>query len=183
LWLVAGLGNPGLKYAWTRHNIGFLVLDELIGRYGLKFKEKSDYRICDGSIEGEKTIFLEPLTFMNISGSAVASIFRKNNMLSENIIVIHDDLDIETGRVKIRKMGSSGGHKGIESIIQHLGTKLFVRVRVGIGRDPFIPTEDYVLSKFRKNELSVIRESIVQAADAVECIITKGPDKAMNTFN
>ena len=104
-------------------------------------------------------------------------------MLSENIIVIHDDLDIEAGRVKLRKKGSSGGHKGVESIIQHLGTKVFVRIKVGIGRDPFIPTEDYVLSKFRKNELAVIRESIDQAADAVECIIREGPDKAMNTFN
>jgi PTH1 family peptidyl-tRNA hydrolase len=183
LWLVAGLGNPGVKYAWTRHNIGFLVLDELIRRYGLTFKEKSDYRICNGSIEGEKAIFLEPLTFMNRSGSAMASIYHRNNMLPDNIIVIHDDLDIETGRVKIRKRGSSGGHKGIESIIQHIGTNVFVRVKIGIGRDPFIPTEDYVLSKFRKNELALIRESIVDAADAVECIIREGADKAMNKFN
>ncbi|TAN38763.1 MAG: aminoacyl-tRNA hydrolase [Nitrospirae bacterium] len=183
MWLVVGLGNPGTRYAMTRHNIGFLVVDELTRRLGLTFKEKTDYLHCNGSINGEKTIFMEPLTFMNRSGSAVKNIFSKNNLLSENLIVIHDDLDLDPGRIKIRKKGSSGGHKGIESIIQHLGTNVFVRIKIGIGRDPFIPTEDYVLSRFRKAELPEIKEAVVTAADAVEAIIKEGPDKAMNRFN
>ncbi|MBI5103218.1 MAG: aminoacyl-tRNA hydrolase [Nitrospirae bacterium] len=183
MWLVVGLGNPGTKYASTRHNIGFLALDELAGRYNLTFRDKTDYRICDGSVEGSRTFFLEPLTFMNLSGRAVRAVTGKNNILPENIIVVHDDLDLETGRLKIRKKGTSGGHKGIESIIQHLGTRDFIRVKIGIGRDPFIPTEEYVLSKFRKNELPEIREAVIEAADAVLCIIKEGADKAMNKFN
>lgn len=183
MWLVAGLGNPGRKYAWTRHNVGFLVVEEIAGRLGLEFRERPDYRICSGSIGGDSVIFLEPLTFMNRSGSAVKEIIRKNNIVHEKLIVIHDDLDLGSGSLKIRKKGSSGGHKGVESIIQNIGGNAFLRVKVGIGRDPLLPTEDYVLARFRKEELPAIREAVVAAADAVECIITLGPDKAMNTFN
>ncbi|MGC2064041.1 MAG: aminoacyl-tRNA hydrolase [Thermodesulfovibrionales bacterium] len=183
MWLVAGLGNPGKKYAWTRHNIGFLALEEIIGRLGLEFRERSDYNICSGSIGDERVIFLEPLTFMNRSGSAVREIISKNSILHDNIIVIHDDLDLDCGRLKIRKKGSSGGHRGVASVIQSIGGTAFIRVKIGIGRDPLMLTEDYVLSKFRKNELPGIKEMIVTAADAVECIIKDGPDKAMNKFN
>ncbi|MDA8082033.1 MAG: aminoacyl-tRNA hydrolase [Nitrospiraceae bacterium] len=183
MWLVAGLGNPGRKYAWTRHNVGFLVVEEIVDRLGMEFRERPEYRICNGSMGDERLIFLEPLTFMNRSGSAVREIISKNTVVKENLIVIHDDLDLEAGRIKIRKKGSSGGHRGVESIIQHLGGNTFIRVKVGIGRNPLVPTEDYVLSRFRKEELPLIREAIFHAADAVECIITQGPDKAMNTFN
>jgi len=183
LWLVAGLGNPGRKYTWTRHNIGFLVLEEIAGRLRLEFRERPDYRICSGSMNDEKVIFMEPLTFMNRSGAVVREILSKNGILQHNIIVIHDDLDLETGKIKIRKKGSSGGHRGVESIIQNIGGNTFVRVKVGIGRDPLMLTEDYVLSKFRKDELPVIKEAIVTAADAVECIVKDGADTAMNRFN
>lgn len=183
MWLVAGLGNPGKKYSWTRHNIGFLALEEIIGRHGLALRERPDYNICSGSIGDERVIFLEPLTFMNRSGNAVRETLSKNNIVHENIIVIHDDLDLDCGRLKIRKKGSSGGHRGVESIIQNIGGNAFVRVKIGIGRNPLVPTEDYVLSKFRKDELPGIKEAIVLAADAVECIIKEGPDKAMNQFN
>jgi PTH1 family peptidyl-tRNA hydrolase len=183
LWLVAGLGNPGKKYSWTRHNIGFLALEEIIGRLGLEFRERPDYNTCSGSIGDERIIFLEPLTFMNRSGAAVREILGKNNIVHENIIVIHDDLDLDCGRLKIRKKGSSGGHRGVESVIQSIGSNAFIRVKIGIGRDPLMPSEDYVLSKFRKNELPEIKEVIMTAADAVESIIKEGPDKAMNKFN
>ncbi len=183
MWLVAGLGNPGKKYAWTRHNVGFLVLDEIIGRLGLECRERPDYKTCSGSIGDEKTIFLEPLTFMNRSGSAVRELLSKNNISVENIIVIHDDLDFDCGRLKIRKKGTSGGHRGVESIIQNIGSNAFIRVKIGIGRDQRMLAEDYVLSKFRKDELPAIREAIVTAADAVACIVREGPDKAMNRFN
>ena len=183
MWLVVGLGNPGSRYARTRHNIGFLALDELAGGLGLAFREKTDYRICNGSIGDEKLVLMEPLTFMNRSGSAVKKVADKFAVPPEKIIVVHDDLDMETGRLKVRKKGSSGGHKGVESVIQQIGSKDFVRVKIGIGRDPFVPTEDYVLSKFRKDELSLIREALVRAVDAIRFIIDEGVEKAMNRFN
>jgi PTH1 family peptidyl-tRNA hydrolase len=183
LWLLVGLGNPGLRYARTRHNIGFMVLDRLAESLGLMFREKTDYRVCSGSISGQKVVLMEPLTFMNLSGTAVRKVFSKNTVLPEHSIVIHDDLDLAPGRLKISKRGSSGGHKGVESIIQHLGTQEFIRIRIGIGRDPLVPTEDYVLSRFRKDEIPLIKEAVSRAVEAIACLVTEGPDRAMNRFN
>ena len=183
MWLIAGLGNPGSRYEKTRHNAGFLVLEELVEKLQLEFKEKEDFKISKGSLGDEKIILLEPLTFMNRSGVAVRKIMQKSNIASEKLIVIHDDLDLECGSLKIRKKGSSGGHKGIESIIQNIGTQEFIRVKIGIGRDPFVPTEKYVLSRFRKCEIPVIKEAIVKASESVHCIIIDGVERAMNRFN
>jgi peptidyl-tRNA hydrolase, PTH1 family len=183
LWLLVGLGNPGIRYAKTRHNIGFMVLDRLAESLGLSFREKTDYRACNGSINGQKVILMEPLTFMNRSGSAVRKVFSKNAVEPEHIIVIHDDLDLAPGRLKISKRGSAGGHKGVESVIQHLGTQEFIRFRIGIGRTPLMPTEDYVLAKFRKDEQALIKEVVAGAVDAISCAIDQGVDKAMNRFN
>lgn len=183
MWLLVGLGNPGIRYAKTRHNIGFMVLDRLAESMGLDFREKTDYRSCSGSISGHKVVLMEPLTFMNRSGSAVRKVFSKYTVLPEHIIVIHDDLDVEAGKLKIRKKGSSGGHKGVESVIQNLGTQDFIRVRIGIGRDPLIPTEDYVLSRFRKEEQAAIKDVVARAGDAISCMLQEGVDKAMNRFN
>jgi PTH1 family peptidyl-tRNA hydrolase len=183
LWLIAGLGNPGSRYEKTRHNVGFLAVEACIRRQPLDCKEKEDYKICKGSLGDEKIIFLEPLTFMNRSGIAVRRIMQKSNISPQQLIVIHDDLDLETGSLKIRKKGSSGGHKGIESIIQHIGTQEFIRIKIGIGRDPFVPTEKYVLSKFRKDDMQVIREAIEKAVESVYAIISEGVERAMNRFN
>lgn len=183
MWLLVGLGNPGTRYARTRHNIGFLVVEELAGRQGLEFREKADYKICDGSIEGERIVFLEPLTFMNRSGTAVKKVIDRFTIPPEKIIVVHDDLDLESGRLKIRRKGSSGGHKGVESIIQSIGSTDFIRVKVGIGRDQLIPVEKYVLSKFSKEEMPLVKEAIVHAADSIPFIISSGAEKAMNKFN
>jgi len=183
LWLLVGLGNPGSRYARTRHNVGFMVLEALAEGMGLSFRDRADYRLSDGSIEDERIILIEPLTFMNRSGSAVKKIADKHAVSPERIIVIHDDLDLATGRIKIRNKGSAGGHKGIESVIQQIGTRDFIRVKIGIGRDPLMPTEAFVLSKFRKEELPLIREAVSRAAEAAVCIITHGPDKAMNKYN
>ena len=183
MWLLVGLGNPGGRYARTRHNIGFLVVDEFAGVDRLEFREKADYRICNGSIEGEKIVLMEPLTFMNRSGTAVRKIAEKFSIPPEKIIVVHDDLDLETGRLKIRKKGSSGGHKGVESVIQNIGANNFIRIKIGIGRDEFTPVEDYVLSKFRKDELPLVKKAITSAVHAIRSIIIEGVDKAMNKFN
>ena len=183
MWLLVGLGNPGIRYARTRHNIGFMVLDRLAETMGLSFSEKADYRACNGSISGQKVILMEPLTFMNRSGSAVRKILSKYTILPEHIVVIHDDLDLDAGKLKIRTKGSSGGHKGVESVIQNLGTRDFIRVRIGIGRDHLIPTEDYVLSRFRKEENALLKEALSAAVDAIFCLIEEGTGKAMNRFN
>ena len=153
MWLVAGLGNPGTRYEKTRHNVGFLALQELLERLHLEFKEKEDHKISRGSVGDEKIILLEPLTFMNRSGTAVRKIMRKSDIAPERLIVIHDDLDLESGRLKIRKKGSSGGHRGIE------------------------------LSKFRKDEMPVIREAISKAVESVFSVISDGADRTMNRFN
>jgi PTH1 family peptidyl-tRNA hydrolase len=160
-----------------------MVLDALVDDLGLTFREKTDYRVIDGSMENERIIFMEPLTFMNRSGIAVKKISDKHAVPPGKIIVIHDDLDLPAGKLKIRKKGSSGGHKGIESVIQNLGTRDFIRVKIGIGRDPLIPAETFVLSKFRRDEISLIRDAVAQASRAVACIIAEGPDSAMNKFN
>jgi PTH1 family peptidyl-tRNA hydrolase len=183
LWLIVGLGNPGSRYSRTRHNIGFLVVEAFIDKNHLAFKEKAAYRISDGSVEGERTVLIEPLTFMNRSGTAVKKVMDKFNIAADNLIAVHDDLDLEIGMVKIRKKGSSGGHKGIESIIQNIGTNNFIRIKIGIGRDRYIPAEDYVLAKFRKEEIPLIKEAVKRAVDSIYSVITEGVDRAMNRFN
>ena len=183
MWLVVGLGNPGSKYARTRHNVGFMVVEKFAAGHGLVFKSKVDYGISDGTVEGERIILLEPFTFMNRSGSVVRKIVEKYNISPDRIVVAHDDLDLETGILKVRKKGSSGGHKGVESVIQGIGSRDFVRVKIGIGRDERIPTEDYVLSRFRKEELPLIGDAVECAADAIRVIIAEGAEKAMNRYN
>jgi peptidyl-tRNA hydrolase, PTH1 family len=183
LWLIAGLGNPGTRYENTRHNVGFLVIEEILQRQKLTFKEKSDYKVAEGSCGDEKIFLLEPLTYMNNSGIAVRKAMQKSNLSPENLIVVHDDLDLETGKLKIRKKGSSGGHKGIESIIMHIGTREFIRIKIGIGRDPFLPVEKYVLSRFRKDEMALVREAIDKAAECIDSVISHGVEKAMSRFN
>ncbi|MFZ5996412.1 MAG: aminoacyl-tRNA hydrolase [Nitrospirota bacterium] len=187
MWIIVGLGNPGSRYAKTRHNVGFNVIDQLAEAYRITLNEKELYSIGKGAIEGQETVFLKPLTFMNRSGLAVKRVLKKYGIptdnLSKTLIVVHDDLDLETGVIKIRKGGSSGGHKGIESIIQETGTKDFIRVKVGIGRDRDIPVERYVLSTFTTAEKNAIKDAIINASDAVSVIVAEGIDKAMNRFN
>jgi peptidyl-tRNA hydrolase, PTH1 family len=183
MWVIAGLGNPGRKYTRTRHNVGFMVIEEVAERHGIAFTDKKACRIGRGSLSGQDVLLIEPLLYMNVSGPVVKGILSKSNFHPGNLIVIHDDLDMETGKLRIRKTGSSGGHKGVGSIIQSIGSKDFIRIKLGIGREAGVPVEDFVLSKFKRVEISVIKDAIKQAADAVSLIIAEGADKAMNTYN
>ncbi len=183
-WLIAGLGNPGARYAFTRHNIGFMLVEALSVRCRIPLAKKSfQSRYGYGSIAGSQVILAEPLTYMNNSGEAVLGFMRHfgNDM---QLIALHDDLDSALGRLRIRAGGGgAGGHRGIGSIIHHLGHTDFIRVKIGIGRDSRIPVEKYVLSRFGKDESDIIEKSVFNAAEAVEVIIRDGVQAAMNLFN
>lgn len=183
--LIVGLGNPGRKYKNTRHNIGFMVVDELAKKFGLEFKEKNDYSAAQITLGNKNIVIIKPTTYMNLSGIAVKKVINEDilNNLPYSLIVVHDDLDIPVGRIKIKKNGSSGGHKGVQSIIDSIGTKNFIRVKIGIGKDPHQDVSDYVLSPFTPEERPVIEEKIAQAVDSIVVIINEGVDKAMNIYN
>ena len=185
-WLVVGLGNPGLNYARTRHNVGFRAVDALAEKLGVKI-DRARFRglTAQASAGGEKLLLLKPQTFMNLSGEAVGEAARFYKLPPERVLVISDDVSLPVGKLRIRKGGSAGGHNGLKSIIQHLGTDQFPRIKVGVGQKPHPDYDmaDWVLSKFAGEDLKTITEAIRKAADAVECLIQEGPDKAMNRFN
>jgi PTH1 family peptidyl-tRNA hydrolase len=183
LWCIAGLGNYGRRYSRTRHNIGFMVVEEIAGRLGLELKERKHYMIARGSMEDGEAVLIEPLTFMNRSGTAVKEALKRSGIPPGRLIVIHDDMDMETGRLKLRKSGSSGGHKGIQSIIESIGTNDFIRVKIGIGRDEEIPPEKFVLTRFTRAELPAVREAVKTASEAVGYIMREGIESAMNRYN
>jgi len=183
LKLIVGLGNPGRRYAATRHNVGFLVVDELARRHGISVRKRMGRALAgEGRICEQDVILAKPQTFMNLSGEAVSHIARRRSIGAEDLIVIYDDVDLPPGKLRIRARGSSGGHKGMKSVIQHLGTEEFPRVRIGIGS---IEGEavDYVLSRFRRSEVPLIRSAVREAAAAVEVILSEGIEAAMNRFN
>jgi PTH1 family peptidyl-tRNA hydrolase len=183
LWAVVGLGNPGRKYQRTRHNIGFMVLEQISLAHGFKPTEKKLYISARGSIGEQDVLLMEPLTFMNLSGLAVREVLRRFHFSPESLVVIHDDLDMETGKLKIKVGGSSGGHRGVESIIQNIGSEDFIRVKIGIGREEEMPAEEFVLSKFKRKEINTIKQSINDASDAILCILQEGTSQAMSRFN
>jgi len=183
LWVIAGLGNPGRRYSGTRHNIGFDVIDAISERLSLVLSDKGRYIMGEGLYGDEELILVKPLTYMNLSGAAVGEVLRMRNAPPERLIVVHDDLDLPVGRVKIKERGSSGGHRGVQSIIESIGTNEFIRVRIGIGREPGVPSEVYVLKKFRPGERAAMDEAVEVASDAVLCIIENGVNRAMTEYN
>ena len=171
--VVVGLGNPGRSYQRTRHNAGYLVADELAKRHGGSWRKKKKAEAAPVSLGLKNVTIMKPTTFMNNSGSALA------DYRTEDLIVVHDDLDLEAGTVRVKVGGGAGGHNGLRSIIQNLGND-FVRVRIGIGRAPTgVTVTDYVLSRMD----SVVKDALPRAADAVEFVIEHGPEAAMNRFN
>ena len=180
MYLLCGLGNKGAAYKYTRHNIGYLVIDRFADRFGIPLTQKISRCIVG---EGQEVLLAKPQTFMNLSGGPITSLMRKRNIQTSDLIVVHDDLDMEFGRLKIRLNGGNGGHKGIRSVIELVGSNLFYRVKLGIGRDPVLPPEEYVLSRFREDELETLSESLDRAADAIEVFLADGPAKAMSMYN
>lgn len=183
---IIGLGNPGRKYAKTRHNVGFMVIDELLDRHHWKLDKKKfngDYAM--EIFEGEKVILLQPQTFMNLSGEAVRPLVDYYNIDLEDILVIYDDLDLGPGKIRLRTKGGHGGHNGMRSLIDHLGTKEFNRIRFGVGRPTTaMAVVDYVLGKFDKTEKEIITESIEKSADACEEWLSgKAFLDVMNAYN
>lgn len=183
--LVLGLGNPGRKYERTRHNLGFLVVDQLASGNRIAVnKRKYNSLIGDWQRDGEKVLLVKPQTYMNHSGGAVRNLFRYLPVAVKDLVVIHDDLDLPFGRIRIRQKGGAGGHRGVLSILEALGDQGFLRVRVGVGRPPqgMDPT-DYLLQPFSPEEQVLLEGVVSKAAQAVETLLHKGPHRAMEAFN
>ncbi|MHB1420243.1 MAG: aminoacyl-tRNA hydrolase [Bacillota bacterium] len=183
--LIAGLGNPGAQYETSRHNVGFLVLDILAEELGIKIsKNRYGALVGEGLADGERMILVKPQTFMNLSGQAVSALARWYRLLPQDIIVVHDDLDLDPGRMRLRGRGGAGGHRGIGSIIECLGTENFLRVKVGIGRPPAgWDAASYVLGTYADAEWEVIKPLLPQAAQAARALCTTELEAAMNKYN
>jgi PTH1 family peptidyl-tRNA hydrolase len=182
--LVAGLGNPGREYAQTRHNVGFMVVDELARRYGGSFRGKFSGELAEVRADGMRVALLKPQTFMNLSGRSVGAAVRFFKLPAERLLVVHDEVDLELGRLQARAGGGLAGHNGLRSVGQHLGTQDFLRLRVGVGRpergDPR-PVADWVLTPF--DEHVDVDALVARAADAAESIVRDGLEPAQRAFN
>jgi PTH1 family peptidyl-tRNA hydrolase len=185
VFLVVGLGNPGDAYVRTRHNAGFMVLDKLAESFSVAVeKKKFDALFGRGLIKGSEVILAKPMAFMNLSGIPVQKILKYFKMPFEDMLVIHDDIDLAFGRLQIKENGGHGGHKGLKSIIETVGSNNFVRLRIGIGRsEDNIDVANYVLGRFNTNEKKVLDRITKIAHDAVVATICKGAKEAMNIFN
>lgn len=184
--LIVGLGNIGKEYENTRHNIGFMVADAIAKKHEVSFsKEERDAMVAEFRAEGEKIFIIKPTTYMNDSGVAVGQFARFYNIAPEDIAVIHDDMDLPVGFLRIRPNGSSGGHNGIKSVQSHLGTDAFVRFRIGIGHPSHEHQVvlDYVLTKFNTEEQKIMTETITTAATAADAWLTDELEKVMNKYN
>ena len=191
--LIVGLGNPGREYAHNRHNIGFMCLNHLAREHGIQLdKKQGQARTGSGNIAGNKVVLARPQTYMNLSGESVSRLARKLKLKSEDLLVIHDDLDLPLGKIRLRRGGSSGGHKGINSIISCLGSQDFYRMRVGIGRPDTVNGSlkdgeaeiiDYVLSDFTSDEKKIITKVIAEVTEAILCLLNEGLTAAMNKYN
>lgn len=183
--LVIGLGNPGLKYRRTRHNFGFMVVDALAALRDLHFR-RGKFRGMEaaGQIGKEQVLLVKPLTFMNLSGECVGGLLRYYQCDLQDLLVIFDDIHLDLGKLRLRRSGSAGGHHGVESVIKHLHSQEFPRLRLGIGKPPeWMDMMSYVLSPFSRGEVKLVRETIHRATLAVETWLYHGLDEAMNRFN
>ncbi|MCI8550343.1 MAG: aminoacyl-tRNA hydrolase [Lachnospiraceae bacterium] len=185
MFIIAGLGNPGLKYAGTRHNVGFGAIDVLAEKYGIGVDTKKHKALMGkGIIEGQKVVLLKPQTYMNLSGESIRGAVDYYKLSAEEILVIYDDVNLDVGRLRIREKGSAGGHNGMKNIIACLESDEFPRIRVGVGnKPPRMDLADYVLGRFPEEELPDVRESIKEAAQAAVLVVNGQIEAAMNQFN
>jgi len=184
VYLIVGLGNPGVQYRDTRHNVGFMVIERWASELKISLRENSVAKY--GMVQfGDKKVILQcPLTYMNLSGRAVKLYKERYGVLNEDIMVVHDDLDLPLGRLRVARDGGSGGHKGVSSIIEALGSKEFARLRIGIGRPRYSESvEEYVLSPFYSDELETLEKVVDLAVEGCELFVSKGIDHAMNRIN
>jgi len=188
LKLVVGLGNPGSAYAETKHNVGFWVLDAFAQQHQLNFSaDKRQAQVCRGICDGPDGsidfFLVKPQTFMNLSGRAVSALLHYYKIPLSNLILIYDDLDLEPGRLRIKKQGGAGGHRGVASVIEHVASKDFLRLKIGIGRDPRVETADYVLSRFRSADKKKVLGALEDTLEALPLLLDDKVLEAMNRFN
>ena len=185
MYMIVGLGNPGSKYAATRHNIGFDLITYLSDHYDIRLRDKEGFAITGkGRIEGQAVLLVRPQTYMNESGRSVRALKDYYKLSDEDIFIVCDDINLEVGQVRVRPKGSAGGHNGLKSIIAHLGTETFSRIRIGVGAKPeYGDLVHHVLGRFAKEEEAILRDVLELAEKAVILGITDGVDKAMNEVN
>lgn len=179
--LIAGLGNVGTKYVFTRHNAGFMLADSIALSLGLNFSENSKLKCYIA--KNNDYILVKPTTYMNLSGEAVRAVADYYKIGVKDILVVFDDLSLELGKIRFRANGSDGGHNGIKSVIQHMGTKDIARLKIGIGPQPNLPSEVFVLQNFTKEELEKLKETLTIAKDGIVCYFTEGIQEAQNKYN
>jgi PTH1 family peptidyl-tRNA hydrolase len=183
--LIIGLGNPGPRYVFTRHNVGFLYVDRIVEKFKFKkIKTTKLYESFMGEIEGKSVILAKPMTFMNLSGLAVKDLLFSNDLLPEDMLLVYDDIWLNLGRIRIRKKGSAGGHNGLKSVINYINTEFFKRIRIGIG--PLSDNEDligYVLGEFSNDDLQILWKVIDKSIEATADILKNSIDKVMNNYN
>lgn len=185
-WIVAGLGNPGLEYENTRHNAGFLTMDELAKQCGVKLDQMKFKSDCGEAMLGEvHCLLMKPTTYMNLSGDAIAAAANFYKIPPEQVLVIYDDISLPPGKLRLRRKGSAGGHNGIKSIIAQLGTEEFPRIRVGVGAkpNPQYDLADWVLSKFSEEDMTALQPALEHAADAAKKIVSGDMNGAMNLYS
>lgn len=183
--LIAGLGNIGDKYTFTRHNAGFMLIDSFALNENLNFRENSRLKCLMTNLRTpqEDYLLIKPTTFMNLSGEAVRAVIDYYKIDISDVLIVYDDLSLEIGKIRFRPNGSDGGHNGIKSIIQHLGTKNVARLKIGIGPQPNLPSEVFVLQNFSKEELDTLKVALSKAKEGIQCYFKEGMAAAQNKFN
>ena len=183
--LIVGLGNIGQKYTFTRHNAGFMLVDSIALNNSLSFRENTRLKCFMTNLRNgvDDYLIIKPTTFMNLSGEAVRAVVDYYKIQLKDILIVYDDLSLDLGKIRFRANGSDGGHNGIKSVIQHLGSKDIARLKIGIGPQPSLPSEVFVLQNFSKEELELLKETLTKAKDGIQCFFKDGIAEAQNKFN